>query len=193
MLHIDEMAAEIMKAPSIKGKNINLESFSDKFITEEYLSWLRDEKINKYLIKPKKDITLTDAKKYCEHLMKSEDNYFFAIITHEGNKHIGNVRLGPIKKSDRICQYSMMIGDKKYHRRGYASEAVNLSIVFCFETLKMHKLYLDVINENIAAIKLYEKYNFVTEGILKEQILLNDRYYDLRIMGLISPYERGGA
>jgi len=180
-----------MKKPLLlEGNNVKLVSFREEFITEEYLSWLRDEQINKYLIKPNRDITLTDAKRYCENLMKSQDNYFFAIITHEGNKHIGNVRLGPIKTLDRICQYSMMIGDRTYHGRSFGSEVLKLSIDFCFDTLKMHKIYLDVIDENIAAIKLYEKYDFVTEGILKEEIFLNGRHYDLRIMGLISSYER---
>lgn len=173
----------------IHGSIFTLESFSDKMITEEYLSWLKDEEVNRYLLKPEKTITMDQARYYCKELMQSNNNYFLAIIVNDINKHIGNVRLGPVDYEGRICRFSIMIGDKNYHGKGIASEIVALCIEYAFETLKMHKFCVDVIEDNKAAIRTYEKNNMVTEGILKDHVYMNNTYYDLRLMGIINSKE----
>jgi RimJ/RimL family protein N-acetyltransferase len=171
---------------SIDGHKVRLERFRETYITEEYLEWLRDEDVNRYLVKPNSEITMKEVRTYCRGLMESEGNYFFAIVAKDEEKHIGNARLGPIIEISRLCRYGMMIGDKRYHRKGYASEVVSLCVKFAFETLGMHKVYLDVVENNVAATRLYEKCGFHTEGVLKDHIYLNGEYCDLRMMGIFN-------
>jgi len=187
---VERGAARMQTATAIEGGSVVLKAFSHKFITEEYLQWLHDSKVNKYLVKPRSSTTLADVKAYCEDLMQSDDNYFFALLLRSGGRHIGNVRLGPVQKGPRLCQYGMMIGDRKYHGRGIGTEAVSLAASFCFGALRMHKLFAEVVDENRAAVRIYEKNGFLTEGILKDHVFINSRYYDLRVMGVINPAER---
>jgi len=171
----------------INGKRISLVTFNYQYITDEYLSWLKDERVNRYLLKPNQEITLDEATKYCEALMNSNDNHFFAILTNSEKRHIGNVRLGPVKEDGRRCQFSMMIGNTDYHGLGIGTEVVSLGAAYCFDTLNVHKVFLDVITENLPAIRIYEKNGFITEGLLKDHVFLNGRYHDLKLMGLINP------
>ena len=179
-----------MKEPVIiQGSNFRLESFSEKYITEEYVNWLKDEEIIKVIISANPNITIEDVRDYCHKMMESKENYFFAIVTNE-NKHIGNLRLGPIDFNARICRYGMMIGDKSYHNRGIGSEVVKLALDFCFEKIGMHKVFLDVLDHNKPAIRIYEKNGFITEGIQHDHVFKDGQFYDMRLMGIINPEER---
>ena len=174
----------------IQGSNFRLESFSEKYITEEYVSWLRDREIIEVIISANPNVTINDIKEYCHKMMESKKNYFFAIVMNEDDKHIGNLRLGPIDYNFRICRYGMMIGNKEYHNKGIGTEVVKLALDFCFEKLGMHKVFLDVLEHNKPAIKIYEKNGFETEGIQRDQVFKDGNYYDIRIMGIINPKEK---
>jgi len=51
---------------------------------------------------------------------------------------------------------------------------------------KLHKIELGVIAENIRAFRLYEKFGFKVEGVLRDAYLGDDeRYHDEIMMGLI--------
>lgn len=43
---------------------------------------------------------------------------------------------------------------------------------------RFHKITLDVFSNNDAAIALYRKFGFVTEGRRKEQFVLNNQFVD---------------
>ncbi len=166
----------------LEGENIILENFSEKHLHNDYVEWLRDEEINRFLVTADKNITIEDLRKSRFEYINSDKDYFLAIIEKNDNKHIGNVHLGPVDKTSKKCQFGMMIGDKKYHGRGLAKEAVALCIDYCFKELKMHKLFLNVDEENIPAIKVYEKNNFHTEGVLKDHVFFKGKFHDLRMM-----------
>lgn len=167
---------------TIIGETVRLESFSDTYLTDRYLNWLKNEKVNQYLIKPDKDITLYEARQYCQSLLESDNNYFLAIIYKNTNTHIGNLRVGPITQNGKLCQLSLMIGDTDYYGKGIATEVIRLCSKFAFENLKVFKLFMDVIDDNKAAIRVYEKNGFHTEGLLKKHLLLKGKYHDLRIL-----------
>lgn len=180
-----------MHAPlEASSERLTLKSFDYALVNERYLSWLHDERVNRYLLKPNTDTTLDDVLAYVRGLVESPDNVFLAILDRKTGEHIGNVRLGPMDHESRVCQYSMMIGNADYHGRGVGTETVALAADICFRTLGFRKLFLDVIEENKAAVRIYEKNGFQTEGVLRAHKLLNGRLYDLRIMSLFNPAER---
>jgi len=50
----------------------------------------------------------------------------------------------------------------------------------------LHRLNLEVVAENRAAVRLYEKFGFKVEGVKKEAYLGEDgMYHDELVMGLI--------
>ncbi|SOC09460.1 RimJ/RimL family protein N-acetyltransferase [Ureibacillus xyleni] len=52
------------------------------------------------------------------------------------------------------------------------------------------KIYLNVLETNVKAIKLYEKYGFEVEGVIKKDKLLSDgNYYNTVIMGRFNLHE----
>ena len=121
----------LMKTEEIlTGSQIALACFNEENITDKYVAWLKDDEVNKFLRKPNKNITIEEVREYCLSLLASDDNYFFAIIHNQSTEHIGNVRLGPIDYTNRLCQFGMMIGEKSYYGKGIATEVMRLSIKF---------------------------------------------------------------
>ena len=170
----------------VAGNGFKLVLFNLEMVNDDYLSWLKNNDVNKYLLKPNKKILKEDAFTYCKGLIASDNNLFLAIISTSENKHIGNVRLGPIDFDSKVCKYSMMIGDINYHGKGLGTNIVKECISFVFDELKMKKFYLDVISDNIAAIRTYEKNGMITEGLLQGHVFLNNKYHDLLIMSIFN-------
>lgn len=170
----------------IKGKGFSLVSFNLDLITDEYLSWLKDSAVNRYLLIPNKHITREIAFEYCRDLINSDNNIFLAILSTKGNMHIGNVRLGPIDFNSKVCKFNMMIGNTDFHGKGYGTKIVSACISYIFDEMKMNKFFLEVIAENYEAIKTYKKNGLVEEGILKKHVKIENNYYDLKVMSLFN-------
>ena len=76
---------------------------------------------------------------------------------------------------------------QNYRENGYASEALNLLIDYAFSKLNLHQLACNLISDNIASIKLFEKHGFVLAGIKKEWFRLSDKWVDECSYQLIRP------
>ena len=53
------------------------------------------------------------------------------------------------------------------------------------ETGNAKKVYLRTVETNIRNIKLNEELGFKVEGILRNEVILNNAYYDVLRMGLV--------
>lgn len=62
---------------------------------------------------------------------------------------------------------------------GYASEAVDVIIKFCFEELELNKIYAIIDPDNIGSKKVAEKYGFEVEGLFKQHEFAQGKYFDL--------------
>ncbi|WP_291634364.1 GNAT family protein, partial [Clostridium sp.] len=71
--------------------------------------------------------------------------------------------------------------------RGYAKEALRLTIDFGFEELNLHRIELTVLEYNEPAIKLYERLGFKREGVYREFIHRDGKRYDMYLYGMLRP------
>ena len=67
----------------------------------------------------------------------------------KNNRHIGNVRLGPIDDERKISKFGILIGDKDFHGLGVGTEVMGLIKDFSFNYLRLKKLRFDVVKEKI--------------------------------------------
>ena len=138
---------------------IKLRIFKKNLINKKYLNWMNDSDTLKYLINYNKKYNLNDIQKYVNHLLNSKLDYFYS-IHKQNNEHVGNLRLGPINQKTNTISFGMMIGNKKNWGKGIGSQVMELAIKICFNKNNFDKIILSVSDQNIAAIKLYEKFKF---------------------------------
>jgi len=65
-----------------------------------------------------------------------------------------------------------------HQQKGYASEALELLITYCFHHLGLHQVYANITSDNTKSIALFEKHLFKKIGLKKEWISYNNSFKD---------------
>ncbi|HUS00527.1 MAG TPA: GNAT family protein [Chitinophagaceae bacterium] len=171
--------------PLLESERLLFKPLSLAHLSEEYVSWLNDKEVNKYL-ESGGDYTLEKLKCYLEAVEKKEI-LFWAIHIKESDKHIGNIKIDPIIKKHGVGEYGILMGDKNEWGKGYAKEASLKIIDYCFNTINIRKITLGVVEEHNQAVQLYFKLGFSVEGKYIKQGLYNGHYCDTLRMALFNP------
>lgn len=116
---------------------------------------------------------------------------FYAIAEKESLRYIGGIDLTDIDHIDRNAVLSIVIGKDEDRNKGYATEAINILLQYAFDDIKLHKISLNVYENNIAAIRCYCKCGFQEEGRKRDHSFINNEYFDLIQMGILENEFRG--
>jgi [ribosomal protein S5]-alanine N-acetyltransferase len=174
-----------MMAPYIESERLYYEPLSLKHLSQDYVDWLNDPEVYKYL-ETGGDYTIEMLLSYLKDVEK-KDIYFWAIHLKETHVHIGNIKIDPINKRHGTAEYGIMMGKRSEWAKGYAREASERIIRFCFQNIKIRKITLGVVANNIAAVNLYQRLNFETEGVYKNHGIYLGKYCDIYRMALFNP------
>ena len=155
-----------MNAIRLESERLILEPLTLKHLSKSYVNWMNDVDVYRYL-ETGGNYSISDLKEYLKD-QEQKNILFWAIHLKENNKHIGNIKIDPINKEINSGEYGIMMGDKLEWGKGYAKEASLRVLKFCFEKLKLSKITLGVIENNINAIKLYENLGFEIEKVNKK-------------------------
>ena len=101
-------------------------------------------------------------------------------------KAVGSVYVRDIDETHHKAEYGIFIGADNARGKGYGTAAAKLMIHYCFEELKLHRLFLRVYAENARAIRSYEKAGFVKEAYLRDDVYVDGEYRDIVLMGIIN-------
>ncbi|MBG1421916.1 GNAT family N-acetyltransferase [Staphylococcus aureus] len=115
------------------------------------------------------------------HLLDESERRF---IVEDENQVVGIVELVEINYIHRNCEIQIII-KPEFSGKGYAKFAFEKAIIYAFNILNMHKIYLYVDADNKKAIHIYESQGFKTEGLLKEQFYTKGKYKDAYFMSLL--------
>ncbi|UCC19335.1 MAG: GNAT family N-acetyltransferase [Promethearchaeota archaeon] len=153
------------------------ESLNDKIITT-YLS-----------LGPMK--TIEHSKRLIKGYLKYWDNHlqFNYIIEVHGPQKNDKERIGSISLWNINWQhYRSQIGIwiiHSYWGKGFGEKALNLIKIIAFNYLKLNRLEAYIAKENERSINLFEKCNFLKEGILHQYLKFKGTYYDALLMSCL--------
>lgn len=74
---------------------------------------------------------------------------------------------------------------KKYQGQGIGTELIRQLIEWAKWNGVTTRISLDTRADNVKAVELYLKFGFVVEGCRKNSTLLDGKYYDLYVMGMM--------
>jgi RimJ/RimL family protein N-acetyltransferase len=96
-------------------------------------------------------------------LTTPEQSFYLGLEVQDGGKLIGYLSL--TFTDPRRLQVTFSIGlNRGFQRQGFALEAVEALLGFCFEGLKLHRVAGWCDSRNVAACRLLEKIGFRREG-----------------------------
>jgi len=154
-----------------------LEPFSEKYLSEEYVSWLNDPELMKFSENRHRKHSLESCRAYLQSFDNSP-NFFWAVLLKENSEHIGNVN-AYINEPNSIADIGILIGKKRYHGQGYASEAWNAVINFLLKNCELRKVTAGTMAGNKPMLKIMHNSGMIEDGIRKRHYLLDGREVDI--------------
>lgn len=172
----------------IYGESIFLRTLTPEDATPTYLSWLSDPTINAFLeIRFDPPRSVSDLSSFIFDSNTSSDTLFLGIFLCEDNRHIGNIKLGPIDWQHQVSEVGFLIGDKAQWGKGYASQAISMVSDFAFSNLGLAKLTAGCYAENIGSQHALIKAGYINEGQRISQWLVNGKRQDGLLLGRVNP------
>jgi len=170
----------------IEGDRIYLREVRLSDVNEEYYNWLNDNEVSQFLETKFFPQSIKAIEEYVSSMIGSQESVFLAIVVKENNKHIGNIKIGPINWIHRFADIALVIGDKESWGKGYGTEAIKLVVDYAFNKLNLHRLNAGIYANNIGSIKAFEKAGFKDEGTRKNMRFFNGKYIDEKLYGIVN-------
>lgn len=119
-------------------------------------------------------------KLYEKHLGSETERRFVIDVNDE---FLGVIELVEISNQHRNCEIQIALLPEE-EGKGYAQFAMKKGLEYAFNIMNLYKVYLYVDVDNEAAVHIYEKLGFQSEGLLKKQFFSNGEYRDSYFMGI---------
>ncbi|MCG3110432.1 MAG: GNAT family N-acetyltransferase [Candidatus Manganitrophus sp. SB1] len=171
----------------LEGKRIYLREVRPSDVNERYYHWMNDPETTRFLESRFAPNAIENLRDYVAGKLGDRDNTFLAIVLKKKDRHIGNIKLGPIQWIHRIADIGLLIGEKECWGKGYATEAIQLVSDYAFNVLNLHKVTAGCYGSNGGSAQAFLKAGFVVEGVRKDQFYSNGSYVEDILLGLIRP------
>lgn len=104
------------------------------------------------------------------------------IINYDGIS-IGSTLLRDIDFNNNKAEFGIFIGEDNYRGKGLGTQATLQILKYGFENL--NKIFLRVLNNNTTAVNSYRKAGFQKEGLFRDDVCINNKYYDILFMSIL--------
>jgi ribosomal-protein-alanine N-acetyltransferase len=146
--------------------------------------WVNDQAVTRTLLLYR-PLSRESEEEFIDRMNKSESGVVFGIVERGGDQLVGAAGLPEIDFRNRHASFGVFIGDRSKWGRGIGSEATYLVTKYAFETLNLNRVWLHVTTENVAGIRAYEKAGFRREGLLRQHLYREGRYFDIVSMAVL--------
>ncbi len=152
---------------------------------ESCWKWINDPEVNRYLL-ANSPVSLEEERRFFERVsQKNSDSVCFAVETLEDRKFIGTVGVNSIRAIERIGNSGSLIGEKEYWGQGYGTDAKILLLNHAFNTMNLIKVNSSVTEFNERSAGALKKQGYVQEGVVRQDIFREGKYWDRIIFGLL--------
>lgn len=104
----------------------------------------------------------------------------------EGSVTIGSLDMFDFDPHHRRAGVGILIEDSA-RRKGFASEALQLLIEYCFDLLNLHQLYCSIEHDNKESIGLFTKAGFEACGKRRDWFFRNESWKDELLFQFLKP------
>lgn len=167
------------------GGRVYLRRLTADDVSQDYLDWFEDATVTEFL--DSRSLTKESVIDYIEDGAKSRLHYMYGIFDSESDRHIGNLKIGPIQWNHLVSDLVCVIGDRDFWGKGLAKEAIRLGNRVAFEVHGMRKVSGGIASGNIGSIKAYTGADWVIEATMKGHHLINGEAQDRIVVSCFNP------
>ncbi|MBI1729413.1 GNAT family N-acetyltransferase [Candidatus Acetothermia bacterium] len=100
-------------------------------------------------------------------------------------RRVGHLIARGVGMPDRVIEFKRIAISSAEHGHGFGRGAVRLLKRVSFEEWNAHRLWLDVMEHNTVAQRLYLSEGFIKEGMLRESLKRGGQYVSLLLMSIL--------
>ena len=168
----------------LEGTRIRLRPITPQDVTPRYVAWLNEPEVNRFMETRHRDQSPQAVAAFVAENTGRDDRRLFAICLASDGRHIGNIKVGPIKPNHALADVSLFIGERDCWGKGYASEAIRLASRFAFAQMPVVKLSASFYADNLASIRAFLKAGYKHEGLRRRHYMLDGKPSDIVELGL---------
>lgn len=149
-------------------------------------SWINDRSLAVFSA-PFHPVHETDHVAWFRHLQDRKDAVIFGIRRGADDQLVGTCQLHAIDAVSRSAELRIRIGVAEARGTGIGTDACRALMKHAFEDLNLSRVFLQVLDDNTAARRLYEKVGFEVEGVAKRAVFIDGRWRDVVMMACRRP------
>ena len=168
----------------IKGKSVELRALDpeDEYQVTEFTKYVNLGLTTRHLFSGSIPMRVKDYQNKWIQELKAGDILFGIWVN---DRFIGTTGLHGHKDIYKSWEFRILIFDPKFIGAGHGTEACRLTTDYAFHRLNAHRVWLGCNEENVGAIKCYEKVGYKREGVLRDDIFCFGHYVNAIRMGLL--------
>ena len=174
-----------MSIQFLTGRDTILRPLERQEYCAAMMEWVNDNLATQFMATGTLPATLEAIENSYNAILAASHEVVLAVIAKKEGLYIGNVGLYQINWITRSAEYRIFLGHNSFRGRGIGTEAAKLITDYAFDRLNLNKVWLGVNESNSAAVKSYEKAGFIREGVLRQEIYRNGRYYNAIRMSIL--------
>lgn len=168
---------------SAETDKIELFLLRPEHVSLEYVSWLVDPGVNRFLESRFVTHTLESTRQFVQSCFDSPTTLMLGIRSKTlGLRHIGNIKLAPIDIHHGLAEVGILVGDKAAWGQGIGSDAINSVARIAKNHLSLRKLTAGCYGSNLASKKTFIKAGFEIEGRREKHYVLDGQLEALVMM-----------
>ncbi len=167
------------------GTNCILKKITSHDCNDEYLSWMNDKKINKFLESRFQKLNKKKIKEFVINSNKDNSIILFGIFSKK--KHIGNIKIY-VNWHHGYATLGYMIGNLAFQGKNIGTESIKICTNICFKLLKLRFCLASIYSTNISSSKVLKKNNFKLISKIEKIYKTNKNYVDELTYRLNNPH-----
>jgi RimJ/RimL family protein N-acetyltransferase len=169
----------------LSGDKVFLRALKREDLEGPMQRWSDDSDVTKYMFRGWRPARIEELVSAYEATINSDRDIEFAVCCQKKKDIVGVAGLHEIHWLSRQAEFRIMLGDKSVWGNGFGSETTGLLVGYAFEKLNLNRVWLGVNAEDQGALKCYKNAGFTKEGVLREAIFRNNKYYDAVRMSIL--------
>jgi len=149
---------------------------------EQTRAWANAPELQRLILRVG-DVSHEDQRRWFERLQADDGRMVFAVF--ENGHHVGNTGFYHWDRVHMRAEFWILLGHSPSRGRGHGGVVLQLMLAHGFYTMGLNKIFLHVGEGNLPAQRLYAKFGFRRESLLREHYLIEDAWVNVLGMSLL--------